>query len=149
MQELERVQAGIDRLGALDVGHGGEDARLASGIEVARGAGDRHVARALEREQAADRAGDEPGRQLLADRRGRLPVRRLVARRGREGGEDPAAEAARAGPREVDVPALPPRREAVRVLAGERVVVAVEHRQHRAHGGSAGGVRDEPVRSFT
>ena len=56
------------------------DARLARGVEVARGAGDRHVARALEREQAAERAGDEPGGELLADRRGRLAVGRRVAR---------------------------------------------------------------------
>ena len=89
--------------------------------------------------------GDERRRrELLADRRGRLAVERRVARRGGEGGEDPAAEAARAGARKVDVAALAARREVVRVVARERVVVAVEDRQHGAHAGSRPRRGDAP-----
>ena len=80
MQQLERVQARVDRLGALDVRDRRERARRAGGVEVPRRAGDRDVALALERQQPAERARHEAGRELLADRRRGLAVGRLVAR---------------------------------------------------------------------
>ena len=133
MEHVERQQAGVDGLGALDVGDRGERAPLARRVEVARPAGEQDVALALELEQPAERARDHAGGAVLPDRRGRLALDPAIAGRVGEGGEDPAAEAARAGARQVDVAALAARREVVRVVARERVVVTVEDREHGGH----------------
>jgi hypothetical protein len=138
--EVERVEPRVDRLGALEVHDGGEHAVGARGVEVARRAREPDVAVALQREQAAGHRGRVRRRQVGADRRrerhveapvGRRLERRVVARRVGEQREDAARQAARPRPRQVEVAAGPARDEAVRVLAGEDVVVAVEDRDRR------------------
>ena len=92
------------------------------------------MAVALEAEQPAGRLRGVRRRHLGTDRRGELDVHAAVAvevdvlgaGRGREQREDAAREAARAGARKVEVTALAAGGEVVRVLARERVVVAVE-----------------------
>ena len=110
MQHVERQQLRVDGLRALDVGDGGERAALAGRVEVAGPARERDVALALELEQPAERAQDQAGGELLPDRRGGLALAPVVAGRRGEGGEDPAAEPALPGAREIDVAALAPGR---------------------------------------
>ena len=90
------------------------------------------------RVQPAERPGRFGGRALVADRRREVHVVAtvalvddlLVVGARRERREDPAREAARARLREVEVAALAAGGEAVGVLARQRVVVAVEDRDH-------------------
>jgi hypothetical protein len=133
--EVEGLQAGIDRLGALEVQHGREDAVGERGVEVARRAGEAHVAVAVQTGQPPGGARRERVGDVRPDRRARLDphaaVRlglegRVVAGRRGEHGEDASGQAARACARQVEVPARAPRDEVGGVLAGQGVVVAVE-----------------------
>jgi hypothetical protein len=140
--ELERLQRRVDRLGALVVDDRREHAVRARRVEVGDRAHDPQVAVALEAEQPSGRLRRRRRGDLGPDRRRELDLHAaavgvevdvLGARRRREQGEDPARQAARAGAREVDVPAVAAGGEVGRVLAGDRVVVAVEDGDHAAN----------------
>ena len=97
--ELERLERGVDRLGALVVHDRREHAVLAGGVEVRDRADDPQVAVALEAEQPPGRLRRGGRGDLRPDRCGELDlhpaaaaveVDALGARRRREQGEDPA-----------------------------------------------------------
>src|SRR6185312_8944893 len=121
---------------------------LAGGVELARAADEPNVPVALEREQAPGGAGRVRRRDVLADRLVELglhasvgsdrEVRLVLAGGRREQREDPAGEAAGAGPREIEMALGTAAGEVGRVVAGEGVVVTVEDGDHR-------GVRPQVV----
>ena len=145
IEDLERVEPGIDRLGALDVKDRGEHAAL----EAIPQLGDRahHLeppaGGALVAKQAR---GERPGEALGAHhaRRRRKPEL-MVARRAararsggapgrREQGEEAASEAAFLGPRQIEMAERRALKQAVGALRvaeerEQRVVVAVDDRQ--------------------
>ena len=139
--ELQRLEIGVDRLGALEVqdrdrGRAALDAR----VEVGDRAGDHDLAlrararsrrpppRSRARLPASWPTGSASGsdRPVGAEGCG-APV--LPGRR-REDGEDPAAHPALAHPRQVEVAALAPAREVLVVLSRQCVVVTVEDGNH-------------------
>ena len=140
---VERRQAGVDRLGALEVQHHGERAVGAAAVQrgdvgdhatapslAAASACARPIAPAVKAVACAWSTGSAYG---MSDSDPREPTRRL--RRGRVDREQAAGQAAGAGAREVDV-ALGQAGEEVRGRAAvglqlaQRVVVAVEDRGH-------------------
>ena len=136
----QQLEAGVDRLGALDV-HDGE--HVLAELEVAGRARHPHRSRPLEREQLAD-AGERVGDgELVPDGRLRLAVGRIAVGVRREDREEAAREPAGAGAREVEVPFL--RRVRERVVADQHVVVSVEDRD--GHRDTVTWCSTSPVRS--
>ena len=107
VQRGQQLEAGVDRLGALDV-HDGEDG--AAELEVAGRARHAHRSRPLEREQLADARERVADGEVVLDGRLRLAVGRIAVGVRREDREEAAREPAGAGAREVEVPLVRARR---------------------------------------
>jgi hypothetical protein len=100
VQRGQQLEAGVDRLGALDV-HDGEHGPAE--LEVAGRARHAHRSRPLEREQLADARERVADGEVVLDGRLRLAVGRIAAGVRREDREEAAREPAGAGAREVEV----------------------------------------------
>ena len=98
VQRRQQLEAGVDRLGALDV-HDGDD--FLAELEVAGRARHAQRSRPLEREQLADAREGVADREVVLDGRLRLAVGRIAVGVRREDREEAAREPAGTGTREV------------------------------------------------
>ena len=112
------------------------------GVEISDGAGDPQVTAALEREQAPRGGGGEGGGIGVRDRVGEHgldhPViavhhRPVVVGRRRGYGEYARPHTSSPHPRQIEMPIRASGGDQRVVGARDRVVVAVEHRQHGSH----------------
>ena len=137
---VERLEAGIDRLSALEVQDSGRWPLAVVGrVQIGDRARDPHLAGPLARQQPSCGRCRVGGRLGLADRRregdlgdavGAFNQRPVVTRGGREDGEDRSAHAACAHPRKIEMAVRTAGRQAGVVVPGQRIIVAVKYRQH-------------------
>ena len=140
--QVERLELGVDRLGALEVQHRGRRAVPGFGrVEVCDRPRDRDVPAALE---AREPAGSSRGvrrrlrmRNLRREFDRERPVRLrdgfplVVLLRRREDREDCPSHASGLHPRDVEMAVFTSRGERLVALRGQRVVVSVEYGRHR------------------
>jgi hypothetical protein len=145
--ERQRLEAGVDRLGALQMQDGrGRPIVVAGRIELGDGADDADLARRLQRQQPAGRPGGERRGIGMSDGRRQLYLQHaVIARdrnpaivgRGGEDREDGPAHSPGTHPREIEIPPAPPGRDQVVVLLGEGIVVTIEYGDHGSNLASA------------